>query len=188
MSTYLVAFIVSDLSNVSNGPTDFPHRVFVQPKDLDSTEFALIHGEVILHSLENYLQMNYSLPKVDHVAVPDMFFDGEIFIPTYIKRLNRSITISIESKSTAMENWGIITYREKILLWNESRHSHWRQMNSLIIISHELSHQFFGNLVSPQHWTYTWLNEGFATIFGFIGANLVCQYSNRNLNIIRVTY
>lgn len=72
-----------------------------------------------------------------------------------------------------MENWGIITYKENSLLWNETIHPSSRQLNIVRLISHEFSHQNFGNRVSNQWWSYVWLKEGFATLFEVIGTDLV---------------
>lgn len=72
-----------------------------------------------------------------------------------------------------MENWGLVTYREAYLLYNETIHSDRRKMGVVTTMSHEFGHQWFGNLVSPKWWSYLWLNEGFATLFENIGTDLV---------------
>lgn len=71
MSTYLVAFIISDFyykeKVTENG---FTHRIFTQPKKIGKVEYALAESEKILNTLNDYLQVNFSLPKMDQVAVP----------------------------------------------------------------------------------------------------------------------
>uniref|UniRef100_T1J0H5 Aminopeptidase N n=1 Tax=Strigamia maritima TaxID=126957 RepID=T1J0H5_STRMM len=62
----------------------------------------------------------------------------------------------------AMENWGLITYRETALLFDEKVSSILNKERVATVIAHELAHQWFGNLVSPSWWDYLWLNEGFA--------------------------
>lgn len=68
---------------------------------------------------------------------------------------------------------GLITYNEQNLLYNEEDRSSRRKAKVDKIISHELSHQLFGNLVSPKWWNYIWLNEGMAALFELIGTELV---------------
>lgn len=77
MSTYLVAFVVSDLKSITNAPAEFTHRVFVQPKYIDAAEYALVHGDVLLNLMQDYLRVNYSLPKMDQVGVSENHFAGE---------------------------------------------------------------------------------------------------------------
>lgn len=76
-----------------------------------------------------------------------------------------------------MENWGLITYPENRLLFDPTIHTEYRQMTVTVAMTHETSHQWFGNLVSPKWWSYLWLNEGFATLFKYFAADLVRLYN-----------
>lgn len=78
MSTYLIAFVISDFSNKSNAgnTTALPHRVFSRPSEIESTLLALHDGERLLNAFGNYLQLNYSLPKMDQVAIPNFVSGG----------------------------------------------------------------------------------------------------------------
>lgn len=113
----------------------FPHRVYASPAEVINTELALKDGPRILSAIENYLKTPYSFPKMDQIAIPDF-------------------------NAGAMENWGLVTYREEALLWNETLHPYQRKLRIVTVIAHEFGHQWFGNAVSPKWWSYLWLNEG----------------------------
>ena len=60
----------------------------------------------------------------------------------------------------AMENWGLITYRETLLLYDEEKSAITNKESVTDVIAHELAHQWFGNIVTMKWWTDLWLNEG----------------------------
>ena len=71
----------------------------------------------------------------------------------------------------AMENWGLVTYRSVLLLYNEARTSLDDKQKIAYVVCHELAHQWFGNLVTMEWWTHLWLNEGFATWVGWLAVD-----------------
>lgn len=139
MSTYLLAFVVGELEYMEAATKDgVLVRVFTTPGKKEQGEFALQVGVKALEFYQDYFGIAYPLPKMDMVAIPD-FAAG------------------------AMENWGLITYREMELLIDPKKSSSARQQRVAIVVAHEVAHQWFGNLVTMEWWTQLWLNEGFAS-------------------------
>lgn len=141
MSTYLVAFMVSDLESEISEAVDGNNVTFKIWARKDATgqmEFARRDGPKYLRFFEEFFDIPYPLPKQDMVALPDF-------------------------NAGAMENWGMITYREVYLLHDPLLGTVKNKENVASVIAHELAHQWFGNLVTMKWWTDLWLNEGFAT-------------------------
>eukprot|EP00514_Thraustochytrium_sp_LLF1b_P000018 CAMPEP_0184519588 /NCGR_PEP_ID=MMETSP0198_2-20121128/6710_1 /TAXON_ID=1112570 /ORGANISM="Thraustochytrium sp., Strain LLF1b" /LENGTH=912 /DNA_ID=CAMNT_0026910121 /DNA_START=34 /DNA_END=2771 /DNA_ORIENTATION=+ len=139
MSTYLLAFCVADLDYLERtSKNGVLIRVYTPPGRKDQGQFAL---DVAVDALDLYDEMfkqPYPLPKLDMVAIP-AFAMG------------------------AMENWGLITYREVDLLIDSVRASSQQKQRVAVVVAHELAHQWFGNLVTMEWWSGLWLNEGFAS-------------------------
>ncbi|ROT77107.1 putative aminopeptidase N [Penaeus vannamei] len=147
MSTYLVAFVVSDFVQVNTTVNDsVVLRVWARREAIDQAEYALKVGPKILSFFEEYFGLPFPLPKMDMVALPDF-------------------------SAGAMENWGLITYRERYLMYNPEVSTPQSRVSVAVTISHELAHQWFGNLVTPVWWDDLWLNEGFATYISYLGVD-----------------
>ena len=142
MSTYLLAFIVGDIKCVErradNGTLV---RVWATSGKEDLGEFAAETSVKLLSFFNDYFGVPYPLPKLDHIAIPD-FAAG------------------------AMENWGAVTYREVVLLVDPERTSVQVRQRIAAIISHEMAHMWFGDLVTMAWWNDLWLNESFASWIG----------------------
>jgi aminopeptidase N len=141
MSTYLVFFGVGDFEMLQD-PVDSRVRVLTLPGCQRHAAFGLEFGRKALEFSEIYYDIPYPLSKLDLLAIPDFVFG-------------------------AMENWGAITFRENLLLHYAGITSKSGEERICEVIAHEIAHQWFGNLVTPSDWKYLWLNESFATYFGY---------------------
>jgi len=138
MSTYLIYLGVGDFEFLKSKQGKIDVRVVTTKGNKSKGKFALELGKKLLNSYEQYFGIKYPLPKLDLIAVPD-FAAG------------------------AMENWGAITFRETILLYDPKTSSTKTKQYIAEVISHEIAHQWFGNLVTMKWWNDLWLNESFAT-------------------------
>jgi tricorn protease interacting factor F2/3 len=141
MSTYLVFFGVGEFE-FTYDKEDNRVRAVTLPGMKQFAKFGTEFGRKSLAFSESYYAIAYPLPKMDLIAIPDFAFG-------------------------AMENWGAITFRENLLLHYPGTTSKSGEERICEVIAHEIAHQWFGNLVTPSDWRYLWLNESFATYFGF---------------------
>lgn len=158
MSTYLIGFLVSNLAqaNVSRG-TDNPAlpkiNTWTRADVTGMTQTVYTMTTRMLTYLQHYFDIPVGLPKIDMVAIPDFGF-------------------------SAMENYGLITFREAKFLLPSSEEdqsvSHLRSISSTL--AHELAHQWFGNLVTMKWWNDLWLKEGFATYLSYMTLESVSIY------------
>ncbi|XP_045589793.2 aminopeptidase N isoform X1 [Procambarus clarkii] len=140
MSTYLVAFVVSDfpvrvIGEATNGTL---LRVWVRESEESKLHYGSEVAQRSLEFFEGFFGVDFPLPKLDFICPPEM-------------------------SPNAMENWGLVTYRESGLLYDPSSSSASQKQWTSYLVAHELAHQWFGNLVTMTWWTDLWLNEGFAT-------------------------
>jgi len=140
MSTYLVAFVIGQFKKhetvSAHGIKVTTYASLAQPNN--QLEYSADFAAKTLDFYDELFKTPYPLPKLDQVALPDF-------------------------EAGAMENWGLITYREQALLCNDNSALDQKLYVSLVI-AHEVSHQWFGNLVTMAWWNDLWLNESFATL------------------------
>lgn len=179
MSTYLVAFIVSEFDCRENEQHTF--GVCSRPNAINQTVYSFGVGQKILREFDELFDYPYNthITKMHMAAVPD-FSAGAIFFLFFsfysiimfihsIVSLFRFDAIFIG----AMENWGLLTYRETALLYDPNVSTSMAQQRVAAVVAHEQTHMWFGDLVTCDWWSDTFLNEGFARFFQYFGTALV---------------
>ncbi|KAJ1646116.1 hypothetical protein J3B02_000542 [Coemansia erecta] len=149
MSTYLLALVSGELDYIEQRAPEsgILIRIYTAPTDTDKVGFSLETAVRVLDLLVKMFSIAYPLPKLDLVAVPELEAGG-------------------------MENWGLVLFRT-VRLFITKQTSLWIRQKAVYVIAHELSHQWFGNLVTMQWWDDLWLNEGFATWIGIFVTDLM---------------
>jgi aminopeptidase N len=118
MSSYLVAYVVSEFASITNEDTKLPrevlHRIWTKPDSISRASYALENSVKALQALENYCNFDFVMSKVDSAAIPN--------------------------KNSAMENWGMVTYWETAMIYQENYEdiSHTLRFSGVRVIAHEL--------------------------------------------------
>ncbi|XP_018367956.1 PREDICTED: thyrotropin-releasing hormone-degrading ectoenzyme-like isoform X1 [Trachymyrmex cornetzi] len=149
MPTYVVAFMVTDFSSYNVTVTDRPsHTIFFRKEIANDTRYVGDLISKILRVVQNFTGFYYELDKLDVIIVPELAY-------------------------AAMENWGLLTFREDVILIKKDDSIIESKKSIASIAAHEVAHQWFGNLVTPKWWDEVWLKEGFASFFGFLALNAI---------------
>lgn len=148
MSSYLVAFAAGDFQRATSKTiSGVEVNVYAtKAHSAKSLTWALERATETIDFFDHYFGIRYPLPKSDHVALPDF-------------------------SAGAMENWGLITYREVALLADPQTATISGKEYIAEVVAHELSHQWFGDLVTMKWWDDLWLNESFATVMEYLATD-----------------
>ncbi|CAG9794999.1 unnamed protein product [Diatraea saccharalis] len=149
MSTYLLALIVADYkSREKNENGKLMYEVIARPAAMEDNQgdYAFYFGQELLEKMNNHTDMDfYSVNeniKMTQAAIPDF-------------------------SAGAMENWGLLVYREAYIMYSDKHSDGFFKQRIAYILSHEIAHMWFGNLVTCDWWDNLWLNEGFARYYQY---------------------
>ncbi|MCT2910417.1 M1 family metallopeptidase [Weissella confusa] len=150
MSTYLVAFAFGDLqSKTTRTKSGVEVGVFAtKAHKANELDFALDIAKRSIEFYEDFYQTPYPLPHSWQLALPDF-------------------------SAGAMENWGLVTYREAYLTLDPDNTPLRRKQVVATVIAHELAHQWFGDLVTMKWWDDLWLNESFANMMEYVAIDAI---------------
>ncbi|KAL1451001.1 hypothetical protein WDU94_003301 [Cyamophila willieti] len=131
MSTYMLAFVVSDFANKESKAGDVQFRTWTHKDKMSQTDLAADLGPKCLTFLETYFKIKFPLPKVDFIAIPDTYYD-------------------------AQENWGLIAYSESTMFFDKEHSSVSEEYDTVLKIPEMLAYMWWGDLVTMKWWTDMW--------------------------------
>jgi cytosol alanyl aminopeptidase len=141
LPSYLFAMAVGQFDYTPITGMSVPGRVIAVKGQGHLAQYAADTTPAVLAALEKYFNQKHPFEKVDLIAVPEYWYG-------------------------AMENPGLITYRDTILLLDPKTATPAQRQNFVRINAHELAHMWFGDLVTMEWWDDLWLNESFADWMG----------------------
>ncbi|XP_050432734.1 uncharacterized protein LOC126840818 [Adelges cooleyi] len=143
LSSYLVAFVVGDFSHLPTNAANV--KVYAHPEFVDQTKYASVAAPLLLEAMENYTGVQFGTPKIDLIAIPNVQF-----------------------KETG-GGFGLNIYQESSALVDEASNTQ-AIVSATKVMQHQISHQWFSGMVTPNTWEDLWINEGFPTFFSYFVA------------------
>jgi hypothetical protein len=162
MSTYLLFLGIGDFERVHRAVDGVDVGVVFKRGDASKAAYALGEAVALLHYYNGYFGVPFPLPKLDLIAAP-----GEI-------------------TGGSMENWGAIFFSQDDLLFDPAASTERERQTVFLVVSHEMAHQWFGDLVTMAWWDNLWLNEGFATWMQTHAADALHPEWNTGLQAARI--
>jgi len=154
MPLYSVGIVIADftcqstLVKSSTSDNTVNISVCARPNAMDKVQVLYNYSLDVLNYYETYFNSTYPLTKIDHITVPDFNFG-------------------------AMENWGLVIYKEDLIFFDKNAMPESYKEMIARVLYHEITHMWFGNLVTMKWWEDLWLNEGFARYYDFMTINSV---------------
>ncbi|KAL9925906.1 aminopeptidase A-like [Glossina fuscipes fuscipes] len=144
--TYLVAYSVNNFTYKLSSNYGVKFYTWCRPDIINECEFAAQIAPELYKFFESLLAVPLPFTKMNQLSVPNF-------------------------GALAMENWGLITYRESSLLFSSNISSEMSRQRLAALVAHELAHQWFGNAVTLKWWSDIRMNEGFATYMSILGVH-----------------
>jgi len=148
MSSYLVAFAIGRFDYQEKVSRGIRYRVYTPAGYAYLTSFSLDLSVKAIEYFSDLWNFDYVFNKLDNIAVPAIVED-------------------------AMENWGLVTYDPSFLLIDLSTSDQLHKDFVAQVVTHELSHQWFGNTITAPWWSQLYLQEGFARYLQYTGVDFI---------------
>lgn len=148
MSTYILGFVVCDFREREGSFNGLRIRIWAQKDKHEQTAHALNFSIKTYQYFTDYFNQPEKVIKADHVAIPDF-------------------------SAGAMENWGLVLYRETALLHDHKKSPITNKYFVSLVMAHEIAHTWFGNMVTMKWWDDLWLNEGFCNTLMYFALDTI---------------